>query len=97
MPGPQAHGLVTPAASRASHTRSRVSGSSVKRSLVASHGASAKAGATGFNGLSLIDLAPRGPMASAVSEAHGLRTRPQQARGLADAVRRHTGTLTVPP
>ncbi len=55
--------------------------------LVASHGASARRpGRPGSNGLSLIDLAPRGPMASAVSEAHGLRTRPQQARGLADAV-----------
>lgn len=53
--------------SRASQTRSRVTGSSVKRMPVASRRALANAGATGLKGLSLIDLAPSGPIASDVS------------------------------
>lgn len=59
--------VVARAAARARQTRSRVSGSTPKRMPVASRTALASAGATGVNGLSLIDLAPSGPRASAVS------------------------------
>ncbi len=40
----------------------------MNRTPVASRSALAKAGATGLNGLSLIDLAPSGPIESEVSE-----------------------------
>jgi lysophospholipase L1-like esterase len=47
--------------------RSRVNGSDANRTPVASRSALASAGATGLNGLSLIDFAPSGPIASSVS------------------------------
>ena len=46
-----------------------MNGGSVKRTPVASRNAFAIAGATGLNGLSLIDFAPSGPIASSVSAA----------------------------
>ena len=66
----QVHGIGD-ARSRAAksprYTLSRANGSRVKRIPVASRSALARAGATGLNGLSLMDLAPSGPSASSVS------------------------------